>query len=208
MGTSLTAAMGLHRYLFDHHWDGKSLVGPDPGIRFNARAGRFLKSYLRSLNWADDLVYQQAQGYWVFDNWLLFDLLSDDRYQGIALATCDSILELQSPEGYWPYPNPEWKGRIATTEGCYGALGLLESYERTKQERFLHGALAWYEFLQDRIGFRHQAGGLLAANYFAGAKGEGGGVPNVSTLLLWLLARLARATDDSTFLDNAEPIVG
>ncbi len=40
----LQAAISLHRYMVGRHWTGHALVGPDPGIRFNYRIGRFVKS--------------------------------------------------------------------------------------------------------------------------------------------------------------------
>lgn len=57
----------LFRYLVARHWNGRLLTGPDPGVRFNARIGRFAKSYLRFYPWSDDLAYMQAQGYWIED---------------------------------------------------------------------------------------------------------------------------------------------
>ncbi len=68
----LDAAKRLHRYLFNNHWTGHALIGPDPGIRFNYRIGRFIKSYFSSIDWKDDLYYLQGQGYWILGNWLLF----------------------------------------------------------------------------------------------------------------------------------------
>src|SRR6266851_474161 len=68
------AATRLHGYLATTHWNGRALEGPDSGVRFNWRVGRFVKSYLRSLPWSDKLVYLQGQGYWIFDNWLMADV--------------------------------------------------------------------------------------------------------------------------------------
>jgi hypothetical protein len=39
------AAYRLHDYLLREHWKGQALGGPDPGVCFNYRIGRFLKSY-------------------------------------------------------------------------------------------------------------------------------------------------------------------
>ncbi|MDX1428974.1 MAG: hypothetical protein R3282_01750, partial [Rhodothermales bacterium] len=59
---ALTAAASrLHRSLRSAHWDGSTLSGPDPGIRFNARIYRFAKSYTRFVPWRDDRTYAQAQ---------------------------------------------------------------------------------------------------------------------------------------------------
>lgn len=201
----LAAAHQLHGYLVAAHWtpDGV-LAGPDPGIRFNARVGRFAKSYSRRLPWTDDLVYLQAQGYWILDNWLLHDATSQDRYEQLAVRTSESVLGLQHDDGHWAYPNPEWSGRVATVEGCFAALGLLESYARTGRTEFLDGATRWHSYLRGAIGFRSQPrAGMLAVNYFAHSPGNGGGVPNNSTLFLWTAARLAEVTGDQDFLREA-----
>lgn len=204
----LDAAVRLHGELLARHWTGRELAGPDPGIRFNARAGRFIKSYLPAIGWKDDLTYVQTQGYWIIGNWQLHDVTSDPRYRQLALDTSHRVLELQEPAGYWPYPNPEWSGRIATVEGCFGALGLLETYMRTGDGSLLEGAIAWYRYLVDDVGFRRQpSADMLAVNYFAHGTGDGGGVPNNSTLVLWLLARLAQATEDDAYLELAAPLI-
>src|SRR5947199_9643869 len=106
----MDAAVRLHGYLLKRHWNGQALKGPDPGIRFNWRVGRFVKGYLDFLPWRDDLVYVQGQGYWILGNYLMADLLDDERYAEIALACSEYVLRAQHPEGYWEYPNPEWKG--------------------------------------------------------------------------------------------------
>lgn len=200
----VNAAVRLHNYLLERHWDGEALSGPDPGIRFNARIGRFVKSYLGFLPWSDNYRYLQAQGYWIFDNWTMADLFSNQRCQETALACSHYVLKSQRIEGYWEYPNPEWKGRIATVEGVFGTLALLESYTRTGQEPLLAGAKSWYRFLAEGVGF--QGGGeVLAVNYFAGV--PRGMVPNNSTLVLWVLARLAEATGDDEYLSRCGPMV-
>jgi len=207
MDRYLDAAIRLHGHLLAKHWKGAALVGPDPGIRFNARVGRFIKSYLPILSWHDDLSYVQAQGYWIMDNWLLHDLTGDDQYRDLALDASQGLLAAQNSEGYWPYPNPEWAGRIATVEGCFGALGLLESYSRVAEPPLLDGALAWNEYVEQVIGFRRQEDeAMLAVNYFAHLGGAEGGVPNNSTLMLWFLARLFEVTRDEGYLGLAAPM--
>lgn len=204
----LGAALHLHNHILKNHWNGETISGPDPGIRFNARFGRFVKNYLNFLPWSDNLRYLQAQGYWILDNWLMADLLGEDRFRQIAATCSEYVLASQRSAGYWDYPNPEWKSRIATVEGCFAALGLLESYARLGHERFLNGAKKWYKYLIDGVGFRKQADeGMLAINYFAHNSGHGGGVPNNSTMVLWVLARLAEVTGDDQFLATAPNMV-
>lgn len=191
------AASQLHGYLLKEHWNGKAVVGPDSGVRFNARIGRFIKSYLDFLPWRDDYIYLQGQGYWILSNWVMADLVSNERCKEIALTCSRYVLATQRPEGYWEYPNPEWAGRIATLEGNFATLGLLESYCRTREESLLLGAQNWARFLVDRVGWQGH-GGLFAVNYFANVTGAL--VPNNTTVTLWVLAKLAEATNDDRYL--------
>src|SRR5438045_4155758 len=149
----MDAAVRLHSYLLKRHWNGQALDGPDPGVRFNWRVGRFVKGYLDFLPWPDKLVYMQGQGYWILGNCLMADLLGDKQSKEIALACSEHVLAAQQPDGYWEYPNPEWKGRIATVEGDFAALGLVECFSQTGQESLMDGAKKWYRYLVDKIGF-------------------------------------------------------
>jgi hypothetical protein len=190
------AALKLHDYLTRTHWR-HGLVGPDPGIRFNYRIGRFAKSLLRSIRWKDDLYYLQSQGYWTLATWALFDRLGKEHLRDLAAHTCEYMVARQREDGAWDYPNPEWKGRIATTEGNWASFGLLETYRRTGHKAYLRSAINWHWFLTERIGFQHY-GDETSVNYFA----NGGcmRVPNNSAMTLRLLAELADATGDSSFL--------
>jgi hypothetical protein len=194
------AAISLHRYMVARHWNGHALVGPDPGIRFNYRIGRFIKSYLRQVRWGDDYYYLQGQGYWTLGNWRLFDVLGEETYREIAVRCSTSMLATQRPDGAWDYPNPEWRGRVATVEGTWGSIGLLETYRRTGEPSFLTGALRWHRFLVETIRFQ-QVGDTLAANYFA--HGSGTRVPANSAIVLRFLAELADVTRDQAYLEQA-----
>lgn len=200
-------AQNLHGYLVREHLDGGVLRGPDPGIRFNARIGRFLKSYVPQLSWSDSLVYMQAQGYWVLTNWILYESEEAHSYADLAIECSQSIISRQAPDGYWDYPNPEWKGRIATVEGCFASLALLATYSHTGDDYFLEGALRWHDYVESDVGFRKNPKGT-AVNYFAHASTTNdGGVPNNSTLYCWFLAELANATDDEGYLTRAASLV-
>ncbi len=200
------AALKLHRYILEHHWREQALLGPDPGIRLNYRIGRFVKSYLdRYLGghlgrgfWKDDLYYLQGQGYWVLGNWELFRRTGDPRYAALATAASQTMLARQRPDGAWPYPNPEWKGRVATAEGTWGSLGLVESYRQTGEQRFLDGALAWHRFLTEVVGFQRMDD-TLAINYFAGMGKTR--VPNNTAFVLRFLAELAEVTGEAAFCE-------
>ena len=197
MDSLYSAATRLHGYLVARHWDGTALVGPDVGIRFNYRVGRFIKDYLPIVDWKDGYYYLQAQGYWVLDNWQLLDLTGEESYREIALRCSGTILANQRDDGAWEYPNREWKGRIATAEGTWASLGLLESYRRTNNAAYLKGVLRWHRYLTEVIGFQRM-GDQLAVNYFAGRAGAR--VPNNSAFLLRFLAGLTGVTGDEGYL--------
>jgi len=202
MSTYLPQALKLHAFLADQHWNGHALAGPDPGVRLNYRLGRFVKSYLRFLNWKDDLCYQPAQSYWTLGNWVLYALTGDSEYRQIAVRCSEYALARQRPDGAWDYPNPEWKGRVATVEGTWAAIGLLKTYQHTGEPQFLAGVTSWHRYLIHEIGFQ-KVGDELAVNYFA-HRGDVR-VPNNSTTLLSFLAELANTTDDTSYL---EPCAG
>jgi hypothetical protein len=114
--TQLTgAATRLYAHIYAKHWNGEVLAGPDPGIRFNARIFRFPKSYLSFIPWRDELVYMQAQKYWIDDNLLVAELGigADIDPREVAAKCARAVRRKQRAEGYWEYPNPEWRGRIA-----------------------------------------------------------------------------------------------
>jgi hypothetical protein len=174
----------------------------------NARIGRFVKSYLGGIPWRDQMTYLQAQGYWILDQWLLADRFGDADHGSTAIACAEAVLQLQHPPGYWEYPNPEWKGRVATVEGCFAALGLLECFARTGRASFLDGAKQWHEYLIGTIGFRAQRDPrMLAINYFSHEHGDGGGVPNNATLALWNMARLAELAHEDRYLAHGPALI-
>jgi hypothetical protein len=194
------AAIRLHEYLVARHWTGDTLVGPDPGIRFNYRIGRFIKSYLSRVDWRDNYYYLQGQGYWTLGNWRLFDLLGEKKYHDFAVTCSASMLKAQRPDGAWDYPNPEWRGRVATVEGTWASIGLLETYRRTRKPSFLEGALRWHRFLVERIGFQ-QVADTLAANYFAHCT-SGVRVPANCSIVLRFLGELADVTSERHYAEQ------
>ena len=198
----IEAAINLYQYIVAKHWNGQALIGPDPGIRFNYRIGRFIKSYLRHVHWKDSYYYLQAQGYWALSNWALFVRTNKTAYRDVALCCSDYMLSQQRDDGAWDYPNPEWKGRVATNEGTWGALGLLESYRHSTDQTFLKGALDWHKYLIGVTGFQ-AAGDELAINYFAGLGNSR--VPNNSITVLRFFAELTSLTRDKSFM---KPSVG
>lgn len=196
-GAHLKAALSLHEYLVRRHWNGEALTGPDPGVRFNYRIGRFIKNYLPARRWNDDLCYMQGQGYWVLANWDLYANTGDARYRDIAMRCSRYMLARQRADGAWEYPNPEWKGRVATVEGIWASLGLLETFRHTGDETFRTPVRHWCAYLRERIGFQ-QIDDELAINYFAALPGNR--VPNNSADALRFFAELATVTGDRQFL--------
>ncbi len=205
MNDLFAAALKLHRYLAAFHWNGSALLGPDYGVRFNWRIGRFVKSYLSKLPWKDSYYYLQAQGYWTSANWDLFRYTGELSFKDTAVRCSDHMLARQRADGAWAYPNPEWSGRIATAEGTWAALGLLDTYRNTSGKKYLGGALCWHQFLVASIGFA-QIGPDLCVNYFAGE--PSGGVPNNSAFVLRFLAELADVTGDKDCLAPCAGMLG
>jgi hypothetical protein len=193
------AAVRLHAHLVRRHLRNGLLQGPDAGVRFNLRAWRFLKSGFDFIPWRDDYVFMQTQGYWVFANWLLFELTSDSRFRQLALETTQAILAAQKHDGTWAYPLPERRHLIATVEGDWAALAMLASHERAPREEFLKGAIRWYDFLVNRIGFQQHSTGK-AINYFDRPRGK---VPNNSVLTVWFMLRLSKVAADERYREHA-----
>ena len=193
----LASAAALHRYLVENHLRDGVLVGPDAGVRINLRAGRFVKSYTRRLPWHDDLCYMQTQGYWSLANWKLEE-------GEFAVACANGIVARQRRDGAWNYPNPEWRNRVATVEGSWAAIGLIEAFRRTGDSTYLDAALRWHRYLEAKIGWCEAPGGS-AVEYFASDPIPA--VTNNSTLAAWLLAELADVTGDKAFLARCEPML-
>ena len=197
------AAERLHAHLLSRHVreDG-ALVGPDPGVSLNLRATRFVKSYLRALPWQDRLYYLQAQAYWILDNLELAAITGDGRHKDAAVQCADVVASRQADEGWWHYPQGEWRNRVATVEGCFGALSLLTAFELAGERRFLDGAKLWYRYMVDKVGFQDCGADSRAINYFANV--DRGLVPNNTTLALWFCAALSKAAQDKAYLEHCE----
>jgi len=204
--TLTQSALSLHQHIINEHWNGQVVAGPDPGVRFNARIWRFLKSYTRIFPWSDNMIYAQAQKYWILNNWLMIDLNLGDQQQcrEMALASSEYLFAAQQPEGYWEYPNREWQGRIATVEGNYAAIGLLETFRQTGEKKYLTAAQKWYQFAVEQIGFQDK-NGLLAINYFHNLGNPM--VPNNSASALRVFAMLTDLTGDQQYLEKCDNMV-
>ena len=202
----VSASQRLDRYLRARHLREGILVGPDPGVRFNARVYRFAKSYLRALPWRDDLVYMQAQKYWIEANLACnaVDVINEATANATIRSCAVAVAERQQPAGYWAYPNPEWSGRIATVEGNYAAIGLLLAHGVSADDAFVDAARRWHDFAVRDIGFQ-QVGDTMAINYFANR--PGGRIPNNAASAVRTFAMLADATGDDRFLEYVGPML-
>jgi hypothetical protein len=194
----LNSAERLHSYLHRTHYRDGILHGPDPGVRFNLRAWRFLKSALDFIPWEDDYVFMQTQGYWVLTNWQLYEATGEARYRDIAIRSSEATLALETDDGYWKYPLPERRHLIATLEGIWGGTALLATYRRESRREFLEGASRAYEFIVNRIGFQdHTIGKVI--NYFDQPRGK---VTNNSVIASWYFLRLWEATREERYLEH------
>jgi hypothetical protein len=200
----LRTSIALYNYLVRYHWDGEKIIGPDPGIRWNFRFWRYVKNGLSFISWKDHVYFLQCQGYWIMNSWRLFELTENPVIRDRAIACTDYVLRTQEAGGFWRHPLPEWRDRIATVEGIYASLGLMATYERTKNTDYMAAAMKWFEYLNNTIGFQ-KAGDGLAVNYFAHI--HGGAVPNNSTLLLTFLGELFRITKDQSILESCLPLI-
>jgi len=188
-----------------HVNDDGAIVGPDPGVSINLRITRFVKSYLRMLPWRDHLYYLQAQAYWIIDNLEMAELTGETRYADAALRCANAVASRQNRDGCWNYPQAEWKFRISTVEGCFGALSLLKAYERSREPLLIDGAKLWYRFMVEHIGFQDYDADSQAVNYFSNV--GRGMVPNNSTLALWFCAEMSRLTEDRTYAQHCRAMV-
>jgi len=150
------------------------------------------------------LYYLQAQAYWVLANWMLFAATGANHHRDLAIRCSEEMIARQRPDGAWPYPNPEWRNRVATAEGTWASLALIETFRQTGSPRFLAGALLWYKFFTTVIGFE-QIDSQLSANYFASQATSR--VPNNSAFVLRFLAELSDATQNATYLEKCEGLL-
>jgi len=204
MDTYVSAAHKLHEYIVNQHWNGQAIIGPDPIGKTNWRVTRFVKSYFPRLLSEDRYIYLQGQAYWIMGNLALLELTHQAGYLDIVEQCADHIVQRQPPDGAWRHPPlRERQGFISTVEGVWASLGLTAAYKKIGKQAYLHSAFKWYHFQIDRIGFQQVEEGL-AANYYAHSNSR---VPNVTTMLLWLMAELSQITSDDKYLEHADAMV-
>jgi hypothetical protein len=202
--TTLAAARRLHAYLGARHLHAGRLAGADQGVRWNIRVWRFVKSYLPMLRPLERYWFIQGQAYWATASWTLGELTGDPSYFEAARAATREIRAAQRPDGAWDYPLPERRHLIATVEGDFGTIAMLEGWRRDHDEAWLAGARAWYEYVEREIGYQAHPGGLCV-NYFQKPRGL---VPNNACEWIWVLGKLALATGESRYLERVGPQLG
>jgi hypothetical protein len=200
----LDAALRIHDYLERQHVLQGRLEGPDQGVRWNIRVWRFWKSYFPALAPRERHFFLQGQAYWALANWTLHDLTGEARFAEVARGAADAVLAAQRGDGAWNYPLRERRHLVATVEGDFGAITLLEAYRRRLGPHYLDAALRWHEFVELHIGYqRHPAG--RAINYFDKPRGM---VPNNTAEWIWVLGRFASATGERRFLQAVPDLLG
>jgi len=199
------AAGKLYTFIYDTFWDGHGLIGPDAGLMFNLRVLRFVKSAFPSLRRTGRSYFLQTQGYWIKDNWDLYRVTGKSSYKEVAIACSNHVINKQNADGSWQYPLRDWKKYVSTVEGTWASLGLLESFQQTRNPIYLDAALKWYKFLISKISFQKYAGSIVV-NYFAFSP-KSRKVPNNTTLVLWFLLELCEATGDRKFLEFNDKMI-
>lgn len=200
----LGAALRLHARLEQHHVHAARLEGDDQGVRWNIRLWRFWKSYFPALSPRQRHFFLQGQGYWALANWTLHDLTGDARFRDRARDATEAVDAAQRPDGAWGYPLRERRHLVATVEGDFAAVTLLEAHRRGLGEHFLESARRWYDFVELSIGYQEHPGGI-AVNYFDRPRGL---VPNNTAEWVWVLGRFASETGEKRYLDRVPALLG
>jgi hypothetical protein len=198
------AALKLHQCVVRKHWDGGAIVGPDPIGKIHWRVTRFIRSYFPWLPGDDRYIYLQGQAYWIMGNLTLAELSGEPQYLQLVNQCADYIVQSQPVNGAWLHPPIRGRrGFISTVEGVWASLGLMAAYRKTGKEAYLDSALKWYKFQIDGIGFQ-KVGDGLAVNYYAHSRTR---VPNVTTMLIWLMAELHALTGDKQYLKYTDKMI-
>lgn len=200
----LDHACALHAAIRSRHLHDGRLEGADQGVRWNIRVWRFVKSYAPWLRPRERFFFLQGQAYWALANWTLGDLTGEARFHDDARAATRAIRQTQREDGAWAYPLRERRHLVATVEGDFGAVAMLEAFGRDGDRGWLEAALGWHAYVEREIGYqRHPAG--LCVNYFQKPRGL---VPNNTCEWIWVLGRFATATGDASFLERVPALLG
>ena len=177
----------LYDYLLRTHVHNGRVIGPDIGLRWNKVLFHLIKSYIHFVPWNDNYIFMQSLAYWININCRRYQTFRDSESLELIKDAAKCIVSLQRPEGHWTYPLKAWEDKIATVEGNFAALGLIDAYEITNEKVYLESATLWIDCLLKNIGFIEYGTDGLAIKYFA--EDRKGAVPNNTTLTLKLLSR-------------------
>jgi len=201
---ALDAARRLHAHVAARHLHEARLAGADQGVRWNIRVWRFVKSYLPMWRPDERFFFIQGQAYWALASWTLGDLTGDATFHHAARDATRVIRDTQRPDGAWDYPLPERRHLVATVEGDFGAVAMLEAHRRDGNAAWLEGARRWHDYVEREIGYQQHPGGLCV-NYFQKPRGL---VPNNTCEWIWVLGRLAEATGEARYLERVPALLG
>ena len=199
----LAAARRLHAFLAARHLHDGRLSGADQGVRWNIRIGRFVKGYLPFLRPRERHYFLQGQAYWACASWTLGELTKDPAFHDAARAATRVVAATQRPDGAWDYPLPERRHLVATVEGDFGTVALLEGHRHDGEASWLERARRWHAYVEREIGYQEHGGGLCV-NYFQKPRGL---VPNNTCEWIWVLGMLANATGEARFLDRVPALL-
>src|SRR5262249_42419434 len=131
------------------------------------------------------------------------DLTRDPAFHQVARAATRVVASTQRPDGAWDYPLPERRHLVATVEGDFGAVALLEGYRYDRDKAWLERARRWHEYVEREIGYQAHADGLCV-NYFQKPRGL---VPNNTCEWIWVLGQLARASGEARYLERVPALL-
>jgi hypothetical protein len=180
------AAHRLRKHVLRCHARGGALVGPDSGRGINLRAGRFVKAALPFAPWRDAGIALQGIGYWARLNALLAaDDTSGETAEAIR-SSAEYLLARQGGDGSW---RDEVKGEpVATYEGDWAAIALLQAFYTTGCSKYGDAACQWVSYLVGRQAFQPIGDGLFVT-YWADSTLA---IPNNSAEMLWVLSEVAK----------------
>ena len=138
----------------------------------------------------------------MFANWALYKHTTREEYRSMALECSKCILKIQRDDGAWEYSFTASREGVATVQGNWGGISLLESYRHEADQALLHGVIKWHDYLIKNVGFQRLDHGLAIDSF---DDDKACIVPNDSADVLRFLAEMYQVTGDGSYL---EPCTG
>jgi len=146
-------------------------------------------------------IFPATQGWDIPAEIELYQITGKEKYFGRAKKSADWLIENQK-EGYWERPlNCTDCDKIYTVEGGEAALGLIELYEYTGEERYLKPAEEWAEFLVNNITYTRTSNSSIIFQYQYPNKHWR--VLNINALSSLVLLKLWKHTGNEKYLTLA-----